>query len=61
MIDEERLKSLAGKIEQVRRLVGEIRAEGADMPAVERNSARILASVAMLEFNVNDVFGSRLP
>ena len=61
MIDEERLKSLAGKIEQVRRLVEEIRAEGADMPAVERNSARILASVAMLEFNVNDVFGSRLP
>lgn len=61
MIDEERLKSLAEKIEQVRRLVEEIRAEGADMPAVERNSARILASVAMLEFNVNDVFGSRLP
>lgn len=61
MIDEERLKSLAEKIEQVRRLVEEIRAEGAGMPAVERNSARILASVAMLEFNVNDVFGSRLP
>jgi hypothetical protein len=55
LIDEEVLKKLNEKIGQLRDLAEEILEAGEGIPAVERNTARILAGVAMLELNVSDV------
>jgi hypothetical protein len=55
LIDEAELKKLDEKIWRLRHLAEEVLEAGDGIPAVERNTARILASVAMLELNLCDV------
>ncbi len=43
------------KIKVIKKAAQELRELYEDIPAVERNAARILASVKMLEINVSDV------
>ena len=43
------------KIQILKAAAEELAAAGEDLPAVVRNSARILASVKMLELNLSDV------
>lgn len=55
MKNESELANLSEKIGLLRGLTEEILDAGRRIPAVERNTRRILASVAMLERNVSDV------
>lgn len=44
------------KIQTLKAAAEELAAAGEDLPAVVRNSARILASVKMLELGISDLF-----
>jgi hypothetical protein len=54
-MEERILKELDRKIQDLRRVAEEIKIMGANIPAIERNTVRILASIKMLELNVSDV------
>ncbi len=43
------------KIKEMKKLAEGIMKEGDEIEAVKRNTKRILAGIAMLEFNVSDV------
>jgi hypothetical protein len=55
MDQEMNLKDAAGKIRELRRTTEELRAMSLEFPAVFRNTARILASIKMLELNISDI------
>ena len=48
------LKEISSKVEDLHRLAQEIYKGSEDMPAINRNVKRILASVAMLQINLED-------
>jgi hypothetical protein len=54
-MNDSELADLSEKIGRLRILAQEILDAGRRIPAVERNTKRILAGVAMLERNVSDV------
>lgn len=60
-MDDRVLKELTQKIHVLKETALAVRSKGADLriPAVERNAARILASVKMLELNVGDLLDDR--
>lgn len=45
---------MADKINLLRKTAEELRKMGKDLPAVEKNTDRIMASVKMLELNISD-------
>jgi hypothetical protein len=49
------LKKMDTRIKAIRKAAEELKTLSADMPAVNRNADRILASTKMLEINVSDV------
>ena len=49
------VKTMAGRIRQLRQIAEELRQEGEGIETVERNVDRILASVRLLEINISDV------
>jgi hypothetical protein len=49
------LKKLDKKIQSMKKTAGELKEMGADFPGLARNTARILASIKMLELNVSDL------
>ena len=49
------LKKMDTRIKAIRKATEELKTLSADMPAVNRNADRILASTKMLEINVSDV------
>lgn len=49
------LNEINAKIQLLRKTTEELRCIGEDFPALDRNSARILASVKMLEINISDL------
>ena len=49
------LKKLDTRIKKIKKAAQELRALSEDMPAVNRNADRILASTKMLEINVSDI------
>lgn len=49
------LKKIHTKIQLMKKTAEELKLLGEDFPAVKRNTARILASIKMLEINVSDV------
>jgi len=56
MTEAERLKRMALRIERLRKNAEELKElAGESFPSVERNAARILASVRMLELAVTDI------
>ncbi len=48
------LTRMANHIDQIRKTTEELQKMGKDLPAVEKNTSRILASVKMLELNISD-------
>jgi hypothetical protein len=52
---ENDLKEMDRKIRLIRRTAEELQRMASDFPALKRNTARILASVRMLEINVTDI------
>jgi aspartate/glutamate racemase len=51
------LKKIDDKIQLLKQTTQELNRMGEDFPAIARNTARILASVKMLEINVSDLLG----
>jgi hypothetical protein len=50
-----KIEAIDVKIKEMKKLAEGIMKEGNEIEAVKRNTKRILASIAMLEFNVSDV------
>jgi hypothetical protein len=53
------MEKLDEKIQQMKQAALELSEMGDQFPAIKRNSARVLASIKMMEINVSDVV--RLP
>ncbi len=49
------LKKLDTRIQTIKKAAQELKTLSRTIPAVDRNTARILASVKMLELNISDV------
>jgi hypothetical protein len=49
------IKKLDTKIQLLKKITEELNQQCQDFPAIARNTARILASVKMLEINVSDL------
>ena len=49
------VEELADKIQQLRQIAEEIRAQGEGIETLQKNVDRILAGVKMLEINIGDV------
>ncbi|MFZ3047047.1 MAG: hypothetical protein WA151_14135 [Desulfatirhabdiaceae bacterium] len=49
------INGIARKIMLMKQNAEDLRAEGVDFPALERNMVRILASLKMLEINIAEV------
>ena len=49
------IKKLDTRIKAIKKAAQELKALSGKIPAVDRNTARILASVKMLEINISDV------
>jgi hypothetical protein len=54
-MDQKKMKKMAGKIKTIKKEAEALKVLAGEMPAVERNVQRILASVKMLEINVTDL------
>jgi hypothetical protein len=48
----EQVRTMADKIQLLRQTADALQTLSADVPAIERNTVRILASVKMLELNI---------
>lgn len=55
MIGETEMRQIDSKIQLLKKTALELQAVGERIPAVEKNTSRILASIKMLELNVSDV------
>ena len=49
------LQELKAKIHDLKRIALDLKILGSSIPAVERNTSRILASIKMLELNIIDL------
>ena len=49
------LRKLDTRIKTIKKATQELKELSTEIPAVDRNAARILASVKMLEINISDV------
>jgi hypothetical protein len=49
------IKKLDTRIQTIKKAAQELKALSGKIPAVDRNTSRILASVKMLEINISDV------
>jgi len=54
MKNQTNLIRMADSIKLLRKTAEELRKMGKDLPAVEKNTGRILASIKMLELNISD-------
>ena len=49
------IRKIDTKIKTIKKAAEELKEMSGEIPAVDRNTARILASVKMLEINISDV------
>jgi hypothetical protein len=54
MIPIDELKKISTRIKSLRDTAEELQSMAANIPAVTKNTARLLASVKMLEMNISD-------
>ncbi len=54
-MDKRELGKIDTRIKIIKKAAEELRELSAAIPAIDRNTARILASVKMLEINISDV------
>ena len=55
MIDNYNIEDMTEDIQNMRRIAEHLRETGAGIECIERNIARILSSIRLLELNVSDV------
>ena len=55
MESQENLSELNKKVRRLRQTAQDLNRDADDFPALARNTARILASIKMLELNISDV------
>jgi len=55
MIDNAHLTEIDEAIQRLRATALELQARAEGIPAVEKNTARVLASIRMLDLNISDV------
>ncbi len=58
-MNQREIKKLDTRINAIRKAAQELKEFSGDIPAVDRNADRILASVKMLEINISDILGVR--
>ncbi len=49
------IRKIDTRIKTIKKAAEELKEMSAEIPAIDRNTARILASVKMLEINISDV------
>ncbi len=54
-MDKRELGKIDNRIKVIKKAAEELRELSTGIPAIDRNTARILASVKMLEINISDV------
>ena len=54
-MDRKEMMKIDRRIKAIRKAAEELKKDYSEIPAIDRNVARILASVKMLEINVSDV------
>jgi len=57
MAEKYKIEDMAQKIELLKQTATELKRISGGIQAVDRNVARILASIKMLEININDLAG----
>lgn len=55
MAEEYKIKDMAAKIKLLKETATELKRISGGIPAVDRNVARIMASIRMLEINISDL------
>jgi pyruvate formate-lyase activating enzyme-like uncharacterized protein len=55
IMNRREMKKIDTRIKMIKKAAQELKELSAEIPAVDRNTARILASVKMLEINISDV------
>lgn len=55
MSSEIDLKKIDSQIQSIKKAAGELKQMAGEFPALKRNTARILASLKMLEINISDI------
>lgn len=55
MIDDKRLESMAEHIQHMRTVAEQVKESGKGIVTIDRNIARILSSIRLLEMSVTDV------
>lgn len=54
-MNEREMKRMDKRVKAIKKATEELKEIAKNIPAVERNAARILASVKMLEINISDL------
>ena len=55
MMNQREMKKMNTRVKTIKKAAEELKELSRNIPAVDRNAARILASVKMLEINVSDL------
>jgi hypothetical protein len=55
IMNRREIRKIDTRIKVIKKAVEELKELSAGIPAIDRNAARILASVKMLEINISDV------
>ncbi len=55
MMNRREVKKIDTRIKAIRRAAQELKELSGEIPAIDRNAERILASVKMLEINISDL------
>jgi hypothetical protein len=58
-LEQRQTKRIVTRIRMIKKAAQELRALSAEIPAIDRNVERILASVKMLEINLSDLLDLR--
>lgn len=52
MYDDESLKEMTSRVEELRKIAGDLYDSSGNFPAVNRNAKRILAAIEMMRLNL---------
>jgi pyruvate formate-lyase activating enzyme-like uncharacterized protein len=61
MMNRREVKKIDTRIKTIRRAAQELKELSGEIPAIDRNAERILASVKMLEINISDLLELEAP
>jgi len=61
MVNRREIKKIDTRIKTIRKAAQELKELSGEIPAIDRNAERILASVKMLEINISDLLELEAP